>query len=79
MTKATKDLLMGLAGSVLAPVFVSIAIGVFVWYNNQVAMAEQNRSRDEKIVSLQASEIKTLQKLNQIAEDVAFIRGQLTK
>ena len=77
MKPKDKELARGIVGSIVAPLFVSIAIGVFVWYTNTVAKAEQDRTRDEKIDALRATEAVTLQKLNQIAEDVAFIRGHL--
>jgi hypothetical protein len=76
--------------SIVAPLTVSIVIGVFVWYTNDVTAAEHNKNQDEKIVSLRSDfstyHTETLDKLklhdaklDDIAKNVDYIRGLLDK
>lgn len=78
MTSATKKTMRELTLSIVAPLFVSICIGVFVWYTNAIASAEQDKARDNKITAVETNQAAMGSKIDKIADDVAFIRGQLS-
>lgn len=90
MSPTSKKTFRDITVGVVAPLTVSIVIGVFVWYSNSVAAAEHDKAQDEKIQSLRTDfstyhsetldALKTHDaKLNKIGGDVDYIRGFLDK
>ena len=79
MSSKTKRMIREAVMGIAVPLFVSILIGVFVWYTNTVANAEQDRARSEKIEAVEINQESMKAKIDKIAEDVSYIRGLLSR
>lgn len=79
MTRVTKKRLGEIvlnAGSGLACSFV---LWLLAMNNLSVTRAAEDKARDSKIGAVEANQATMGEKIDKIAEDVAFIRGKLSK